>query len=198
MNITDPTLPSEKGEHHKGHGANWFKWLHHLIGTPAVGIEFGTWKGESAEYMLDHFFTSPSSKYICVDTFEGSDEHHLGGIDCETLEVETRKRLERFGNRVEIFRSTSDHALRYMYRDTTFSMIYIDAAHDAMNVLRDSVLAFDLLTPGGIMIWDDMEWSVMDSEIDRPKIAIEAFLSCYARRLEVIGLGWQCAIRKIA
>ena len=163
MNITDPTLPSEKGEHHKGHGANWFKWCNHLVGTPAVGIEFGTWKGESAEWMCDHIFTHPMSKY-----------------------------------RVEIFRSTSDHALRYMYRDTTFSMIYIDAAHDAMNVLRDSVLAFDLLTPGGIMIWDDMEWSVMDSEIDRPKIAIEAFLSCYARRLEVIGLGWQCAIRKIA
>ena len=196
--ITNPTLPSEKGEHHRGHGANWYKWLGHLIGKPAIALELGSFKGESAAWMLDHIFTDPACKYWCVDTFEGSDEHKLGGIDCSHNESECRERLARFGMKAEVFKSTSDHAMKTFFRDDLFDFGYCDAAHDAMNVLRDSVLLFDLLKPGGVLIWDDFEWEVMDQPIDRPKIAIEAFLSCYARRLEIIGYGWQVAVKKVA
>jgi hypothetical protein len=77
-------------------------------------------------------------------------------------------------------------------------MLYVDAAHDAQNVLRDSVLHFEFLKVGGIMIWDDFGWTVMPHEIDRPKMAVEAFLACYARKVEVIGMGWQVAVRKVA
>ena len=193
----DTALPSEKGEHHKAHGADWYKYLHQFIGQPVKGLEIGTWMGVSAEWMLDLIFTHPDSRYNCVDTFEGSDEHRLAGQDCSTLEGETRKRLERFGRRAVIFKSFSDQALRYMFRDEKFDFIYIDGAHDAMNVLRDAVLAFDNLNVGGIMIWDDYRWEVMEDAIDRPKMAIDAFLECYSPRLEVIGARSQIAIRKL-
>lgn len=202
MSIIDPTLPSERIEQHKAHGAFWYKWLGHLREVPnAHGLELGAWQGESAEWFLDHILVRTDQRLITVDTFEGSEEHKIAGIDCESHLNQTVSRLARFNSRAKIVRSYSDAFLISRYRQTEkdqFDFIYVDAAHDAMNVLRDSVLAFDLLKIGGIMIWDDFLWEVMEQPIDRPKIAIDGFLSCYARRLEVIGYGWQVAVSKIA
>jgi predicted O-methyltransferase YrrM len=191
MNDTEGNFSSEVG---KAHGDNWLKWLGHLKDTPAVGLELGTWKGESAEWMVENIFTHPRSRYFCVDTFEGSDEHRLAGIDCSGIEAEARTRLAKFEN-VTIHRNRSDRFLRDCFGRPDF--IYVDAAHNAMDVLRDSVLAFDLLKPGGIFLWDDYEWKVYPDPVDCPKLAIDSFLACYARRLEVIGLGWQMCVRKI-
>jgi len=180
-----------------GHAPNWRKWLGHLIGTPAQGLELGTWKGESAEWMLDNIFTHPNAFYRCLDTFEGSAEHHLGGIDCTTLYNETLARLNRFGKRVRIDVERSDSWLRD-FDINVLDFIYVDAAHDAINVLRDSVLAWDALKIGGVLIWDDYEWTVMPDPLDCPRIAIDAFLAIYCRQIEVLGKGWQVAVRKLA
>ena len=183
----------------RAHGPKWEKWIGHLRNKPACGIELGTWMGESAEWALDHIFTHDRSCYVCVDTFEGSEEHYLAGIDCSTIEADARKRLSRFHN-VAINKGYSSDILR-MLKSSGFGpvdFVYVDAAHDAMNVLRDAVLAFDMLKVGGIMVFDDYEWKVYPDEIDRPKLAVDSFISCYARSLEIIGLGWQVAVVKTA
>lgn len=179
----------------KAHGDNWREWLGHLKDVPAYGLECGTWMGESAEWALSHIFTHPDSHYICVDTFEGSAEHHLAGIDCSTIEADTRERLARFVPRFTIEKGYSNEVLR-KFTGAKLDFIYIDAAHDSFNVLRDAMLAFDLLKVGGVMIFDDLCWEVYPDPIDRPRMAIEAFVNCSARKLEVIGMGWQMAIRK--
>lgn len=202
MNIPAEQHPAAQfsSEFAKAHGPNWTEWLGHLKGNScAQAIELGTWLGESAEWALDNIFTGENARYLCVDTFEGSDEHRLAGIDCAENENTARARLGRFEGRAVIHRCRSDEFLRLSHAaQNCFDFVYVDAAHDAMNVLRDSVLAFDLLRPGGILVWDDFEWKVMTEEIDRPKLAIESFLNCYARRFEVMGIGWQVCIKKIA
>lgn len=185
-------------ESEKAHGENWRKWLGHLRDKPAIGLELGTWMGESAEWMLDNIFTNRACAYYCVDTFEGSDEHRLAGIDCSQIEHDTRERLARF-SRAMIIKSRSDEFLRRSPRiGPGYDFIYVDAAHDALNVLRDAVLAFDLMKVGGVMIFDDYAWNVMPEKIDCPKMAVDAFVSCYGRQLEVIGLGYQVAVKKVA
>lgn len=184
----------------KAHGPNWLEWIGHLKGQPcAQAIELGTWLGESAEWALENIFTGDNARYLCVDTFEGSEEHRLAGIDCAENENTTRARLRRFADRAIIHRSRSDEFLRRSHgAQNCFDFCYVDAAHDSMNVLRDAVLAFDLLRPGGVMVFDDYNWSVMRDELDRPKLAIDSFMACYARRFEVIGMGWQVALKKVA
>lgn len=185
-------------ESDRAHGDNWRHWLGHLKDQPDVsGLELGTWMGESAEWMLTNIFTHEKSRYYCVDTFAGSEEHHLAGIDCTMLEQDTRQRLAPFGGRVSICKGLTHEVLRNL-TNARFDFIYVDAAHDALNVLRDAVLAFDLLKLGGVMIFDDYAWTVMPDAIDRPKIAVDAFVSCYARQVEVIGMGWQLALNKVA
>lgn len=187
-------------EHEQAHGENWRRWLGHLKDKPGVfGIELGSWLGESAEWFCQNIVTTRDSTLLCVDTFAGSEEHRLAGIDCRGNEAACRNRLIDFAQ-VTILKKTTAEALKGLaHAENPFAdFIYVDAAHDSMNVLRDSVLAFDLLKVGGVMIWDDYLWEVMEAETDRPKLAIDAFLATYARRLEVIGLGWQLAVRRVA
>lgn len=189
-----------------GHGHNWAKWLAHLKDKPAVGLELGSFRGASAEWALENIFTHPNSTYTCVDAFEdsGSEEHKVNGIDCSNNEKITTERLQKFGERAWIFRQYSDKFLRHAFAPDNpesdlrhFDFVYVDAAHDSMNVLRDAVLAFDLMKDGGIMVFDDYTWNVMPREIDRPKMAIDSFLNCYADRLTVVAKEYQVVIKKI-
>lgn len=193
-------LLSERTEQHKAHGANWLAWLGHLSGKPDVrGLELGCWLGESTEWFAEHICTGDRASIETIDHFEGSEEHRLGGIDCLNNERTARERLARFGERAVVRKGDTGEIMRHLYAlQYRYDFGYVDATHAAMNVLRDSVFTFDLLKPGGIIVWDDYKWEVMKDEVDRPKIAIDGFLAAYARRLEVVSLGgWQVCARKL-
>ena len=177
------------------HGPKWLKWIGHLADKPnIVGMELGTFRGDSAEWMLENIFTHPTAAYYCVDTFEGLVKHRIAGLGLATMESETRKRLSLFPQ-VNIIKGYSNAVLRSFDRRLDFC--YVDAAHDSMNVLRDAVLAFDLLKTGGVMIFDDYEWLTMPDLLDNPKPAIDAFLHCYSKHIEVLQpRGWQIAVKK--
>lgn len=178
-------------------GPQWMEWLGHLANKPDVrGLEIGTFEGESAEWMLDNIFTDPHSTYTCVDHFQGNVEHPESGVDIASLEQKTKARLVRFKN-VIIHKGSSDDVLVNLSK-RSYDFVYVDASHDAMNTLRDSVLAFEILKPGGVMIWDDYEWAVLSSPLDRPKMAIDAFLSVYSREIKILEpMGWQVAVKKV-
>jgi len=179
------------------HSPNWTRWLGHLIGKPARGLEIGTWKGESAEWMLDSVFTHPESSYTCIDHFRGSVEHHIGGHDCSALERDARARLARFGERVEFLVGGAHEMLRLVTPGLDFG--YVDGDHSARGVLHDAVHVFDLLKVGGVIVFDDYAWTVMPKEVDRPRIAVDAFARCYECQIEELGgAGWQKAFRKVA
>jgi predicted O-methyltransferase YrrM len=175
------------------HGPHFLQWLGHLNGTPANGMELGTLLGESAEWMLQNIFTHPDSSYLCVDTFRGSVEHGGSEGDWAELEATTRAKLCAYPQ-ATVMKSRSADWMKVGWGELDF--IFIDAAHDSLNVLRDSVLAFDLLKVGGVLVWDDYGWNVMPDPLDCPKVAIDAFLGVYARQVEVLHKGWLVAVKK--
>ena len=179
------------------HGPNWLTWLGHLAGQPnIVGMEIGTFEGDSAEWMLENIFTHETSHYHCIDPFTGSIEHKVGGINTTKLEETTRAKLAKFKN-VEIHKGYSQEVLRSLMPKA--HAIYVDGDHTTRGALRDGVLSFELLHVGGVMIFDDYMWAVFPNELDRPKAGVDAFLKCYRRQIEVISPKnmWQVAIKKI-
>ena len=84
-----------------------------------------------------------------------------------------------------------------------FDLIYVDGSHQASDVLTDSIIAFQLLRVGGVMIFDDYLWcqppaSEQDT-LNLPKAAIDSFVNLFQRKLRVIsGLPiYQLFIEKI-
>jgi predicted O-methyltransferase YrrM len=180
-------------------GPRWIEWLGHLKDTPCKGMELGTFQGSSAEWFLDNICTHKDSFLYCVDTFKGSDEHHLHGIDVSRNYEIAEERLARFTNKAFIENMSHKQMLSVTSVGSgTFDFLYVDADHSARGCLRDAVIGFELLKVGGIMIFDDYQWTALPKEIDRPKMAVDAFINCYAKEMELLpGRGYQVALKKI-
>jgi predicted O-methyltransferase YrrM len=105
-----------------------------------------------------------------------------------------------------LYRTTSSSYLP-IPNNEEFDIIYIDGSHRAKDVLQDSVLAWPLLRPGGILIWDDYQWCPDDPKYptwDVPGPSIDAFLAAYRRELTQLEEsprmhhhGWQIAVQKV-
>ncbi len=181
------------------HGGAWMKYLSEIAGQPNIsGLEIGTFRGDSAEFMMENVFFHETSRYYCVDPWEpgGSIDHVKAGVDCAGNEAFARERLSAFPQ-ARIIKEYSHNALRRF--NLELSWAYVDGAHDAMNCLRDSVLAFDALKVGGILCWDDVTWGADTMPAtDKPKMAVDAFIASYAPKIEVLSHGgWQSIVRKL-
>lgn len=193
-NMSPHIARSEAG---RAHGENWKNWLAEFRGKKVVGLEIGTFEGDSAEWMLENVATHPDSRYHCIDPFCGAADHHFHGIDTSKTEEKTRAKLARFPN-VIIHKAYSQDELRTMAKNS-IDWFYCDGSHTARDTCRDLVYATDLLKVGGVGICDDYQWAAMPNELDRPKVAIDAFLKIYGKQIRVLSpRGYQIAFQKVA
>jgi hypothetical protein len=64
-------------------------------------------------------------------------------------------------------------------------------------VLIDAVLTWDLIKPGGLIMFDDYEWAgKFNGEAFTPKITIDAFLRVMEPYIDIVHRGQQMVIRK--
>ena len=77
-----------------------------------------------------------------------------------------------------------------------YDFIYIDGSHIAKDVLTDACMAWPLLKPNGVMVFDDYLWGNPRDVLHRPKAAVDAFTTLFAEELEIIHVGYQAVVRK--
>lgn len=195
--------------------SDWFSahipvWTALLGDMPVIGkiLEIGSYEGRSAVWLLEHGFRGGGSRDLyCIDTWEGAPEH--AGTDMSAVEA-------RFHHNVGIASARSGDAATHVLKGrsdehlvsliagghrASFDVIYVDGSHDCSHVLSDLVLAFQLCRVDGIIICDDYLWRVgargQENLLDQPKLAIDAFVNCYARRLALYNTPlYQLHIRK--
>jgi predicted O-methyltransferase YrrM len=187
---------------------NWFAhapevWEHlipMLPGTPGERsfLEIGSYEGRSAIWIAENMMRGDDSLF-CVDTWKGGEEH--SGEDM--LEVHHRflRNMEKLENRKNLYwhsaQETSVMALGEMIQESyAFHFIYIDGSHQAKDVLTDACMAWQLLAPGGLMVFDDYLWGDPRDVLHRPKLAIDAFVNIFAEDLTVLYVGHQLVIKR--
>ncbi len=77
-----------------------------------------------------------------------------------------------------------------------YAFIYIDGSHIAKDVLTDACMAWPLLKPKGIMVFDDYMWGNPRDILHRPKPAIDAFTNIFAEEVDIVHVGYQLVVRK--
>jgi predicted O-methyltransferase YrrM len=170
--------------------ADWFcgnekhftKYLAHLEETPCRILEIGCYEGRATVWLLENIATHPHATIKCIDIAE----HESFRRNILAARSPEKIRLE-IGRSRNLLRSCPANA---------FDFVYVDGHHGTVNVLEDAVLSFLLLKRNGIMAFDDFKWKDRASPDGTPKLAINAFLRIYRRKITVLMKDYQVWLRK--
>lgn len=192
---------------------DWFQWapavweqlVPMLSGEPGNRefLEIGSFEGRSAVWIAENMM-SDGDILGCIDTWEGGEEHSaedMGSVEerfDHNISLLHTKYPERF---IDQYKETSVKALAeiiHKLETPNFDFIYIDGSHIAKDVLTDACMAWPLLKPKGIMVFDDYMWGDPRDILHRPKPAIDAFINLFAEEVEVVHIGYQAVVRKKA
>jgi hypothetical protein len=167
----------------------WSTYLREFSGKPNVtALEIGSYEGRSALWFLANILTHDTSSITCVDLF---------GDDIDST-FNANVKASGFAHKLTKLKGDSKVVVRNLKNN--FDFVYIDGSHIAKDVLIDAVLAWDLLKPGGIMIFDDYGFvrapSGNQSQALVPKPAIDAFLLAFRHHIDVLHQDYQVIVKK--
>jgi predicted O-methyltransferase YrrM len=190
---------------------DWFNWAPEVWNqlTPMLSgraghrqfLEIGSFEGRSSIWIAENMMQDDDI-LRCIDTWEGGEEH--GAENMSEVEERFRANLivaaEKLPDRRIIQqKGTSVRELaRWLTTDNQhFDFIYIDGSHLAKDVMTDACMAWPLLKPKGLMVFDDYLWVPNARDIlHRPKAAIDAFTNLFAEEVEIVHIGYQLIVRK--
>lgn len=165
--------------------------------SPVRFLQIGAYKGDASVWMVQNVLTHPESILVDVDTWLGSDEAAHHSLNWNSVEAEYDAKTVAYRNSRKIlkYKSTSDYF--FLNNREAYDFIYIDGDHTSIGVMKDAVHAYECLRTSGILAFDDYEWTGGMGPHNKPKMAIDAFLSIYRDRIEVIVRGYQLWVRKV-
>ena len=117
-------------------------------------VEVGVWKGRTT-ITLGLGSSLTDLKIDCIDTFLGSEEHK-DTLNGKSTYDEFVENIEKFklSDKINIVRKSSVEAA-LDYKANSIDAVFIDAAHDYINVKNDISAWFQCLKHGGIMMGHD-------------------------------------------
>jgi tetratricopeptide (TPR) repeat protein len=165
--------------------SNWKQHLSSFIDVPEVRfLEIGSFEGMSTCWLLDHILTHPTSKITCID---------LGFqvlFDPNIAKTGALEKVEKL--------SGNSHDILASLQPNIYDLIYVDGLHLASHVQQDAILSWHLLKVGGLMLFDDYEFTDSQAPGQDPKLGIDAFLKIVHDQIEVLHKGSQVFIKKIS
>ena len=194
---------------------DWFSWsppiwsqIIHQLPNRKRFLEIGSFEGRSAVWLLENAIDD-EGEIVCVDTWEGGEEHKAQGHDMGEVEARFHANITAAKNKIRprnvkvtSFRATSLDTLTALltiapHKKELFDFIYIDGSHQAPDVITDACLAWNLLRVGGVIVFDDYGWGEPLPPTHKPKIAVDAFIDIFKDRLHLIHKSYQLIIQKM-
>lgn len=118
--------------------------------TKSRYLEIGVYEGRSAVFMLLNVLRAGGS-YTGIDWWTGMAETE------RIARANVAKAATAHNLPARLIRQRSDVALQQLAgAGEQFDLIYVDGSHEYLDTLRDSELAWSMLAPGGVMLWDDV------------------------------------------
>jgi hypothetical protein len=169
-------------------------------------LEIGSYEGRSTCFLIEE--CASLIELVCVDTWQGGSDQDKTVMPAVERRFDANVALSLARRQPPItFRKCKAYSSRacaaMIMSGEKFDLIYVDGSHEAPDVLIDAVNAFQLLSVGGILIFDDYIWRTDVSGgkdvLNLPKIAIDAFVNIFHRKLVVFEAPlYQLYMRKIA
>jgi hypothetical protein len=159
-----------------------------FVGRSITYLELGVFEGQSMVWMLQHVLTHPESWAVGIDPWLMSEK--LSNTDMMAVQQHACYNVYRHPHlyrpdgsvRAQLYQANSAELLRRMLKKDGFvgikrnsvDLCLIDGNHNALAVWDDARLVLQLLKPGGVMLFDDIENDVPKK--DHVKEGVELFL----------------------
>jgi hypothetical protein len=160
-------------------------------------LDIGAFEGQSAMFWVKFF---PDCEVVCIDNWVNAHQPPTEAGKQAAARAELNFDHNVAGLLVRKIKADSTAALYALaQKHARFDLIYVDGDHLRDQVMIDSCLAWQLLIPGGIMIWDDYrDYAPGSLDFQRPETAIDFFVKMQGRAIEHIAdTGQQLIARKI-
>lgn len=165
------------------HEERWLELLAPLKGQPGLMfLELGSWEGRSACWLLEHILTHPTSRLVCADLFTRREDIFDRNIAATGRETQVKKAKGRIHSTLPLLPKSSMH------------FIYVDASSNEKDELEDARLSWELLRPGGLIVFDDYG-GPPDWEPGVTK-GVQSFLRQKSGELEILFEDFQLGARK--
>lgn len=154
-------------------GEDWFTYpnlyssIPKKFGYGAKFVEVGCWKGRSLSYLaVETINANKNQRIYAVDTWKGSTEHLDPESPAFNIELLTDpdwlynlylKNIEPVKECVTSIRDSSLNACN-LFEDNSLDFVFIDAAHDYDNVLKDIKAWFPKMKTNSIIAGHDYSW----------------------------------------
>jgi hypothetical protein len=176
----------------------WHEPLAPLVDQGAAVLEVGAFEGRSTLFFLE---VMRNSHVTVIDNF--SLKKGWTSTQGITLQMDSEEAFHRnvagYGSRVRALAMSSWAGLaRLLDERAQFDVIFIDASHTMPDVMTDTLIAWRLLKPGGLFVWDDFLLDIWDWDKGPVGPGIAAFLRTFPQVWEVVHVGWQVFVRKRA
>ncbi|MCU0524023.1 MAG: tetratricopeptide repeat protein [Elainella sp. Prado103] len=156
--------------------------LQSFVDQPVNALEIGSFEGMSTCWFLEHILTHPAAQLTCIDP------HYHQNFDPNLQKTGFSHKINKIvGNSHEVLATLAPES---------YDLIYIDGCHWADHVQIDGILSWKLIKPGGLVIFDDYEWSDPNKPGQDTQIGIDAFLSTVQSEVDLVYQGYQLFIRK--
>ena len=171
------------------HESHWLRHFGHLAKRPGVqALEVGSFEGRSACWTVERLLTGEGSRLTCVEPFEQ--------YEGQERNFDYNVRLAGCAHKIVKLRGRSQQVLPFL-PEHSWDFVYVDGSHLILDVLQDAAMCWQLLKPGGVLIFDDYEHALFpDSFGMSAGPAIRAFLSLLSGRYELLFQDWQVAVLK--
>jgi predicted O-methyltransferase YrrM len=174
------------------HSPGWQQIVQQCAVTPSKVLEIGSFEGRATTWIVENFVGPNQGQLFCVDTWEGGFEHdksQMGAVEARfdrNVGIALRKCPAAEVIKVKGPSWEKLAKLLAAGHAGSFDFIYVDGSHLSSDVMSDLVLAFALCRVGGLIACDDYLWCFGEDPRRTPKMAIDAFVNCYAGRLRVV------------
>jgi predicted O-methyltransferase YrrM len=182
------------------HNANNFLAVKNILPARQDMLEIGSFEGRSMVWIAKNMLEDGGT-LVCIDTWLGGVEHRTVGMDLNVIE-------ERFDHNLELLeieepnktvikkKGRSSEMVASLIDSPKFDLIYVDGSHEAADCLSDAVMCWEVLKPGGVMIFDDYGWNDRPVGPLHPKPAVDAFINFFHKDLTVLYMNYQVAVQK--
>ena len=150
-------------------------------------LEIGTYRGRTAAFLQ---ILMPDADVTVVDPFEAGLENTQNAYENQfwypdILESTFRARFEETtGRPVTVVAATSDKLLDHLPSDSAFDLIHIDGSHLHSAVANDILVVRKLISPGGILVFDDYR------QLSTPGVAAAVWAATAELQLGITEIKW--------